>query len=191
MKGCRALTNEEIVKIEQTLIGTRNKCLFILGVTTGLRISELISLKVKSVFEHGQVASRVSVTRANVKGKIEGRSIALTERAKLIINDLIKEESLAPDMYLFTSRKGGNISRKQAWRILNESFNLLKLQGKVSTHSMRKSLAKRIWEASGKDIRKTQFALGHRNVNSTISYIGVNSEEIDTLVLGIDSFKAN
>ena len=161
-----------------------------MGIATGLRISEIISLQVKSVFEHGHVADRVTVAKKNMKGKTQGRSIILNDRAKQAISKLIKEESLTEDMYLFTSKKGGHITRKQAWRILSDSYDALKLPGKVSTHSMRKSLAQRVWIASGKDIRKTQVSLGHASVNSTISYIGIDSNEVDELVLSIDAFKA-
>lgn len=189
MKGCRSLTDSEIILVEQALVGTRNKTLFVVGVSTGLRISEIISLKVKDVFKHGQVANRVTVAKRNVKGNKEGRSIALTERAKLAIHNLITEESLTEEMPLFRSRKGGSIGRKRAWLILSEAFELLKLEGKVSTHSMRKSLAQRIWTASGKDLRMTQVALGHASVQSTISYIGVDSKDVDNLITNIDPFK--
>lgn len=189
MSGCRALTNEEIVLVEQALVGARNKALFTLGVATGLRVSEIVTIPVKNIFQHGKVTDRVTIDRKNIKGKKGGRSVVLTDRAKLAISNLIKEECLTEDMFLFPSRKGGHISRKQAWRILTDCYASLELQGKVSTHSMRKSLAVRVWEASGKDIRKTQIALGHANIQSTISYLGVDTESVDQLVMDIDAFK--
>ena len=191
MKGCRALKNEEVILVTEALTNARDKCLFILGVSTGFRISELLSLKVKSVFENGKSAIRATVDKKNTKGKIETRSVAINARVQQAILELVLEDKLGPDDYLFGSRKGGAISRKQAWRVLKDAYRLAELGGKVATHSMRKTLAQNVYRASGKDIIKTQLALGHKSLNSTTSYLGADQEDVDSCVLSIDVFKAS
>jgi site-specific recombinase XerD len=192
MKGCRALSDLEVMQVLNSLTTTRDRCLFIVGVSVGFRISELLSLKVKNVFEHGNVASRASVEKRNTKGKIEGRSVVLNEYAKKAIGQLIKENDLTEEMPLFGSRKGnGSIGRKHAWKILTKAFNNCALEGNLSCHATRKTFAANVYRASGKDIVKVQAALGHRSLSSTSSYLTSISAEVDETVLAIDIFKAS
>ena len=72
MKGSRPLTDQEVTISQQEL--QRDICrpqqgLFLLGVRTGFRVSELLSLRVEDVCQHGQVVDRVTVHRANMKKK--------------------------------------------------------------------------------------------------------------------------
>ena len=59
MKGCRPLTDPEILAVKDGFVRTRDKALFILGLKTGLRISELLSLKVGDVYQHETVAKYI------------------------------------------------------------------------------------------------------------------------------------
>lgn len=191
MKGCRPLKNEEVQIVMNLLDSKRDKAMFILGISTGFRISELLSLKVKDVYANGKPLNRASVSKANTKGKIESRSVIIGSHAKNAIADLVHEECLSSEMPLFLSRKGGAINRQQAWRVLKEAFLISGFEGKLASHTLRKTMAQNMWIASGKDIRKTQYALGHKSVNSTISYIAVDSKEVDDILINIDIFKIN
>ena len=87
---------------------------------------------------------------------------------------------------LFPSRKGDkSISRAQAHRIIAEAAAVNELGGKVSTHSMRKSFAARVYDALDGDLLKTQKALGHASVNSTAQYLSFQQEEVDSAVMAI------
>jgi site-specific recombinase XerD len=80
MKGSRPLTDQEVKNVSRSFAGkfaSRDKALFLLGTKTGFRVSELLSLQVQDVYKHGQAMDRVSVRRANMKGKGEGRTISL------------------------------------------------------------------------------------------------------------------
>jgi site-specific recombinase XerD len=57
------------------------------------------------------------------------------------------------------------------------------LTGKLGTHSMRKTFARRIHAKLGRDLMKTQKALGHARVTSTVSYLSFAEEEIDEAIL--------
>jgi len=89
MKGCRSLTDEEIQSVFNQLQGPRNKMLFVLGVKLGLRVSELLSLKLQDVLEHGQVGKFVTVAKKNTKGKLESKTLPLTESAREAIQTYI------------------------------------------------------------------------------------------------------
>jgi integrase len=127
MKGCRPLAEDEVDVVRKSFSGiyaTRDKALFILGVKSGFRISELLSLRVGDVWQHGRLVDRVTVARAHMKKKVEGRTVVLHPEAKAALTawlDVRKADgALLPSMALFPSREGVNrpISCVQAWRIL-------------------------------------------------------------------------
>lgn len=190
MKGCRPLTDPEIVAIKEAFVRTRDKALFILGLKTGLRISELLSLKVGDVYLHGRVGDVVYVERKHMKKKLEGRAVPLHQDAKIALSVWIKELEEAkkadPNNPLFRSRKGqGAITRIQAFRILKDAYAANGLMGKLGTHSMRKTFADRIYNRLSRDLIKTQRALGHKSIDSTISYLSFREEEITEAILSI------
>ena len=193
MKGCRPLTDDEVAQIAASFSGphgSRDRALFLLGVRSGFRISEILSLRLGDLIQHGRIVDRVAVRRCFMKKRIEGRSVALHPEARAALGvwmaELAREGHDGPDAYVFRSRKGSNapIGRIQAWRILNAQFQGSGLTGKLGTHSMRKSFASRVYDRLRHDLVKTQRALGHRNVNSTVQYLSFREEDIDAAVLG-------
>ena len=187
MIGCRPLTDREIEMVRQALVG-RDRALFVLGVYSGFRISELLSLRIKDVVQHGELLDRVTVQRRSMKGKGQSRSVVLHPKTKEALRPWLATLLLADDNphgFVFRSRKGQNrpISRVQAHTVLRDAFNSCQLSGRLGTHSMRKTFANRAFENSGRDLLRTAKALGHKSVNSTISYLSFKSEEIDDLVL--------
>ena len=85
MKGCRPLTDKEVEEIVQSFTGEyskRNKAMFILGVKSGFRISEILSLTIGDVVAKGSIIDTVHVKRCNMKKKTEGRTIPLNPAAK-------------------------------------------------------------------------------------------------------------
>jgi len=192
MKGCRPLTDSEVDLVSATFGGRyvlRDRALFLLGVRTGYRVSELLSLRIGDVLQHGRLVDRVSVRRRHTKGKTEGRTVVLHHQAREALvawlEQLEVEGAVAQDTFLFRSRKGGNrpISRQQAWTVLREAFDANELPGPLGTHSLRKTFAARVHEALGGDVFKTQQALGHRSPSSTVAYLSFKQEEIDEAIL--------
>jgi integrase len=192
MKGCRPLSDEEVDVVQRSFggrYGARDRALFLVGVKSGFRISELLSLRVGDVYQHGHLVDRVTVPRRHMKKKVEGRSVLLHPDAKAALATWLMQlrqvTGLMPDSYVFRSRKGGNrpIGKRQAWKILHEAVTTNELTGKVGTHAMRKTFACRVYEKLGHDLVKTQRALGHRNINSTVSYLSFADEEIDAAIL--------
>jgi site-specific recombinase XerC len=85
MKGCRPLSDEEVKVISHSFGGTfgkRNKALFILGVCSGFRISELLSLTAGDVQQHGKIVDHMTVARRHMKKKTEGRTVPLHPEAQ-------------------------------------------------------------------------------------------------------------
>jgi integrase len=178
------MSDEEIEKALRSFSYLRDKALFILGLRTGFRISELLSIKVSDVYRYGKIVERVTVKRKNMKKKIESRTVVLHEQVRSILLQLISESRLAASDYLFKSLTGTNkpISRIQAWRILTNVFELNCLEGKLGSHCMRKTFAKKSYELSNKDLVKTRELLGQKNINSTVSYLSFEQSEIDDII---------
>jgi integrase len=187
MIGCRSFTETEVSAVLSHLSNKRDRALFLLGVKSGFRISELLSLKVDDVLQYDTVLDRISVARSRMKGKVQGRSVALHPDAATSILELIRGDGLKAGDYLFQSKKGVNspITRVQAWRRLKRAYCVARLTGKVATHSMRKTFASRVYDRLGRDLVKTQKALGHKSINSTVSYLAFRQEDIDEAVLAL------
>lgn len=189
MKGCRPLTNSEIESLLEYLSRfrhcVRDRTLLLVGLRTGFRISELLSLRVSNVMQNGKIAGRVWVARRHMKGKKEGRELVLHPEAKAALEQLIPTLDPGHDPFLFQAQGAGGrpLNRRRAWQVLKKAAAACGLEGKLATHSMRKTFAHRVHERGGKDLRKTQEAMGHKNINSTAAYIGVDQDEVDDLIL--------
>ena len=167
MKGARALTAEEIQSIKKSFFGTyevRDRSLFLIGLYTGSRISELISLNVGDVWQHEKIVKTLELRKAITKGK-KTRQVPLNLEARETIEALIEWkrgqcESLEPDTPLFVSRKkAGRLTRIQAHRILQAAYQDNQLTGNVTTHSMRKTFATAL--AQNNPLQIVKELLGH------------------------------
>jgi integrase len=70
-----------------------------------------------------------------------------------------------------------HISREQAWRILKKTFHSNELAGKLGMHAMRKTFRNCVYDLLKHDLVKTQRAMGHANVNSTVQYLSFREFE--------------
>lgn len=194
LRGCRPLSEAEVSAVLEALTGPnalRDRALWILGVRSGFRISEILSLRVRDVFQSGRILERVTVPRRYMKRKAEGRTVLLhpaaREALRAWITELEARGQSGPDRVTFPSRKGTNrpIGRRQAWRILRQAFEGAELVGNLGTHTMRKTFADRLYERLGGDLVKLQKALGHRSILSTAAYVSFREEEIDAAILSV------
>ncbi len=184
----RALTSDEIKRINDSLTCVRDRCLFLLGVYTGFRISELLSLMITDVMLNNYVLDAVTVRRCNMKGKHSSRTIPLHNEVKLILKDYLGDLSTISDKQgdLSTMRNTRlfPFTRMQAHRILSKAIALAGIKGSVSTHSMRKTFGMRVYAATKFNIVAAQRALGHKSLSSTTHYLNVDQDVIDAAILG-------
>ncbi|MBN8549459.1 MAG: tyrosine-type recombinase/integrase [Deltaproteobacteria bacterium] len=191
MKGCRSLTKDEAGAVTAAFRGryaVRDRALFLLGLYSGLRISELTSVRLGDVFQHGKIVDRLAVRRSCTKGKREGRVILLHPNAKAALRQWLSIGIFAsPESPVFYGSKSDSspITRQQAWRILRRTFSRAGLTGPLGTHSLRKSFASRAWDLLDHDLVKLQKLLGHKQVTSTVSYISFRDDQLDEVVLAM------
>lgn len=181
MKGTRPLTNAEIRKVRDAFEGIyaqRNRGLFMLGVSIGGRVSELLALTVSDVWQNGQPVSDFQFDKGIVKGGETSRTIPVNRDGRDAIKEIIAWhrsyfKSVHPGNPLFPSRKGGSVKRQAIHKILEKAFVAAGLNGKLATHTLRKTFAQRLYEKCN-DIYLVKELLGHKNVATTQAYIGVN-----------------
>ena len=182
MKGTRPLTNDEIRKVRDVFNGEyakRNRGLFMLGVSIGGRVSELLALKVGDVYQNGRAVTDFQFDKSIVKGGETSRTIPVNADGCQAIEEIIAWQrshfgSIDPDMPLFPSRKGkGALKRQAINKILDTAFFTAGLTGKLATHTMRKTFAQRLYDKCN-DIYVVKELLGHKNVSTTQAYIGIN-----------------
>ena len=94
MKGTRPLDNQEIRQVSGSFDGTfkiRNRALFMLGVSTGGWISELLSLQIGDVYQNAAPVTDLLFDKSIVKGKEQSRAVPVNRDGRLAIDDLITE----------------------------------------------------------------------------------------------------
>jgi len=93
MTGSRPLTEVEIQQILQVFKGKyniRNRTLFLLGLNTGARISELLSLDIGDVWRYQRPVEIIYLQKRHTKGKLVGRQITIKSGAQQAIAELIQ-----------------------------------------------------------------------------------------------------
>lgn len=165
----------EIKKVLKKLSKSkRNKLLFVLGIYTGFRVSDLLKLKLKDI-----AGVKISVKEEKT-GK--QRVIVINETLKNHIDETTKY--LKPDDYLFKSNKTGKpITRNHAHKIIKEACEKLNIN--AGTHTMRKTFAYWHYKQYG-SIEKTRRILNHGDAETTKEYIGILQEEIDNEIYGLN-----
>jgi integrase/recombinase XerD len=176
----RYLTLEEVDQLlaapdGSTPLGARDAAMVGLLYATGLRVSELVSLRVRDLnLDAGYL-------RCLGKGSKErivplGRPAAQRLRAYL---DGARTASLRGGSHpsLFLNNRGRAMSRQGFWKILKKYGIVLGLRGKLSPHVLRHSFATHLLER-GADLRSVQMMLGHADISTTQIYTHINRERL-------------
>jgi len=147
----------------------RDYLLFVAGVNSGLRISDLLSLKVGDVREQTHITLREKKTDKVRRFRINP---ALKAELDTYIDGKHNEE------WLFPSRQGTKaISRVQAYRILNDAAEAVGIT-EIGTHTLRKTFGYHMYKRY-KDVAQLQKIFGHSAPSITLRYIGIDQDEID------------
>ncbi|WP_313804801.1 site-specific integrase [Cytobacillus sp.] len=152
----------------------RNYFLFVLGINTGLRISDLLALKVGDVRNKSHIVITEQKTGKMKRFKINNE--LQQHISKFTIN---KDKAT----YLFQSRRGQDrIHRVQAWKILNTAAKEVGLS-EIGTHTLRKTFGYHFYQKY-KDVAVLQQIFNHSSPAVTMRYIGINQDIMDEAVDG-------
>lgn len=167
----REFSDIQKIKAELSKISRRDYLFFEVGINTGLRVSDILKLKV-----------------SDVRGKfyIEIKEQKTGKTKKFILNEIVKAElaeftaDKQPDDFIFESRRtrGIPLERTRAYCILNKAAKAAGLNFKIGTHTMRKTFGYHFYQQT-KDIALLQQLFNHSSPFVTLRYIGINQKIID------------
>lgn len=162
----------------------RDYSLFVLGINSGLRISDLLNLKISDVAEGKKIKDRISL-REQKTGKTKDFPLGASS-IKALKEYLDSREDYTASDWLFPSQKGNKpITRQHAWRILSEAAKTVGITEAVGTHTLRKTFG--YWAfKGGVDITRIQKLLNHSSPGITLAYIGITREELDDVYLELN-----
>lgn len=150
----------------------RNYMLFLLGINTALRFSDLRLLTVKQV-KNNYIYAREKKTRKENK-------ITLHNDIYKEVLDYIKRNNLYESDYLFWSGKGYNkpLTRVMGYNIMQQLKEGCKIPYNIGTHSLRKTYGYWFYKQTN-NIVALQNILNHSNPSITLIYIGMQQKEVE------------
>lgn len=169
-------TREEIEEMKWALrrhCSERDYFMFVFGINTGLRVSDIVPLKVKDVKNKQHIVKKETKTK-----KIK----------RFYLNNTLREEiatyiqGMNDEDYLFPSRKGDkNISTTQAYRSLVKAAGMLD-RDDIGTHTMRKTFGYHHYKRN-KDVATLQTLFNHSAPSITLRYIGITDDEVEATLI--------
>jgi integrase len=203
MAGRKPLLESELPQVYAVLPGfsARDQTLVTLGLNTGFRISELLSLNIADVWDGERVRPQVKVTRAKMKGGSGVRRKAVTSRT-VPLNEAVTQ---AVQRYVFARMGQGEMqgseplfpSRFQGLRLTRWGANQvvhavlaragIDGNGDYGTHTLRKTFCRQIYKNTRHDLNLTRAVMGHADCSTTQRYLHVYEASIMQAIMGLSS----
>jgi len=172
------LTRDEISRMIKALKNGKHRLLIEFMYSSGLRVSECVSIKIKDLNLH----EKMGIVKSG-KGK-KDRNIILSKK---LVYDLERYLNKRKDEnpYVFPV-KDKHISVRQAQKIVHEAAKRAGIQKRVFCHALRSSFATHLLE-NGTDIRIIQELLGHSNIQTTERYTKVSTAQLKKVISPFDA----
>lgn len=166
------LTKQEIKKIISVTTNKKYKLLICLAYACGLRVSEVINLKVKDLNTE-ELLIYIRKSKGN-----KDRISVLPEKLKTDLNNIISLKN--KDDYIFESSRGGKLCTASAQKMFKASIKKANIEKSASFHSLRHSFATHLLE-NGTNLRYIQKLLGHNNIRTTQTYTEVSNPTLKNI----------
>lgn len=160
--------------------GMRNKAILEMLYGCGLRVSELVNLKISNLFLD------VEFIKVEGKGNKE-RLIPVGQQAikflKIYLAEVRPQYPIKSDYedYVFLNRRGAKLSRVMVFLIIKSLAATINLQKEISPHTFRHSFASHLVEG-GADLRAIQDMLGHESITTTEIYTHIDKEYLQSVI---------
>jgi len=174
------LSQEEIVNIFNATQNLKHKAILMTTYSAGLRISEVINLKIKDID-----SNRMQIRVEQAKGK-KDRYTILGNKALEILRLYVAEYK--PKIWMFEGKVGEQYAARTIQEILKKSVEKTNIKKRVTVHTLRHSFATHLLEA-GTDLRYIQSLLGHANSKTTEIYTHITTKGFDQIKSPLDNLK--
>jgi integrase len=163
----------------------RDYLLFVFGINSGLRIGDILSLKLADVKDsQGNLKDYLDIKEQKT-GKT--RKVFFNKQIKEALNYYLKKTNIFDlDQYLFTnerSKLNRPITRIRAYQLINEWCRKVGIWHKVGGHTLRKTFGYHL-RMQGVSIERISSLLNHRNIKVTFRYIGIDDDENKEVING-------
>jgi len=171
------LGHKEVERLLLAATKRRDRCLLMTAYATGLRVSELVRLKVSAID-----GERMMVRMEQGKGR-KDRYTILSQRLLSELRSYWKEHR--SPIWLFPNRKGGSISIDYAQRIYNWAKQKAQIHKGKGIHTLRHCFATHLLEA-GVDLVTIKTLLGHNSLQSTQRYLQIRQPKLTATANPLD-----
>ena len=166
------IKNKKDIKAVEGYLKEHNKrdyVIWVLGLNSGLRVSDIVGLDVSDVVDKTHITIIEKKTQKR-------KSFYINDKLKKVLKDYTKGRNI--DEPLFLGKQGYRLNRRQVHRFIVNACYELGIKIKASTHTMRKSFGYHHYQKF-KDPIILQKTFNHSSIAITLRYIGVEQDEID------------
>jgi len=169
----KVLSESEIGRMFNAIINIKHKAILFAAYSAGLRVSEVINLKIKDV-DSGRMQLFIEKSKGK-KDRYVGLSVLLLD----VLRAYLTKSHPAPKVYLFENplKPGEQYSARSAQKIFHEAKEKARINKDLGIHSLRHSFATHLLE-KGIDIRYIKDLLGHFSIKTTEKYLHVKRETL-------------
>jgi len=166
------LSRNEIGKIIEATYNSKYKLMISLGYACGLRVSEVINIKVADL-DIDELVIHIKIA----KGKKDRISV-LPEKLQDDLRNIIAGKNA--DDFIFSSNRGGKLTTTSLQKMFRKSLTKTNINKPATFHSLRHSFATHLLE-NGTDVRYVQELLGHSNIRTTQIYTQVTNPKLKNI----------
>jgi len=163
------LSKNEVEKIINSISNKKHKLLIALAYGFGLRVSEVISLKIKDVD-----LAELTIHLKRAKGNRD-RITIFPERIRAELAEVMALRD--KNDFVFLSERGGRLTERSAQMVFENALKRCRINKEATFHSLRHSFATHLLE-NGVDVRYVQELLGHANIRTTQIYTKVTNPSL-------------
>ena len=164
----------------------RNYALIVVGMNTSLRISDILMLRWRDVYNYKQGTFRkhlILIEQKTQKRNTIALNEAIIEALQLLRR---KERRVSPDYYIFLSQKGENqpITRQRAYTLIKSAVSKLGFEENIACHSLRKTFGYQAWK-QGVQPALLMSIYNHSSYEITKRYLGISQDERDQVFMKV------
>lgn len=179
------LSLEEIDRIEDSIDlskaeGARNRAIIEVLFSCGLRVSELVNMKLSDLY----MEDRVLLVRGkgNKERLVPVSSKAIADLKRWFFDRNLMKIKPGEDDYVFLNRRGAHLTRTMILIMVKRQAEEAGIKKTISPHTFRHSFATALLQG-GADLRSIQAMLGHEKIDTTLVYTHISNEQLRKAIL--------